>query len=242
MVNTIDRSSPIPLHYQLKQVLLEKIESGDWKPEDMIPTEQELQNTFGISRTTVRQTLGELVFEGRLIRERGRGTFVAQPKMTHSPREHMSLTETLKAQGIKPGWDILDTHWITPVKDVREQLQLPEGARVYQIRRVRLAGEKPIGYHIAYIPEMVAEQINHDMLTTGGSLNYLRGVGLMHESLAKRTIEALAASQTEAKYLHIDPGSPVLLISRVVISATGMPIEYMQASYRGDRFKYQIND
>lgn len=262
MLNTIDRTSPIPLHYQLKQVLLEKIEAGEWQSDDLIPSEQELQDTFGISRTTVRQTLSELVFEGRLVRERGRGTFVARPKMTHSPREHMSLTETLKAQGIEPGWRVLETAWVSPDKNVREQLQLEGHVRVFRIRRVRLAADEPIGYHIAYLPEVVANQvignqvignqvignqvignqINTDTLETGGSLNYLSGLALMHESKANRTIEAVAAEETEAELLEIEPGCPILLISRVTVSKSGMPIEFMQASYRGDRFKYQISD
>lgn len=242
MINTIDRSSPLPLHYQLKQVLLEKLEMGEWQADDMIPTEQDLQDTFGLSRTTVRQTLSELVFEGRLVRERGRGTFVARPKMSHSPREHMSLTETLKAQGIEPGWQVLETSWVTPDKNVAERLQLEGNARVYRIRRVRLAADEPIGYHIAYVPEWVASQINPEMLETGGSLNYLSSLPVMQESKAHRTIEAVAAEETEADLLQIEPGCPILLISRVTISKNGMPVEYMQASYRGDRFKYQISD
>ena len=88
----VDRSSPLPLHYQLKQHLLEKIESGEWKPNDLIPSEQEMQTSFGLSRITVRQALSDLVYEGLLIRERGRGTFVAPPKMTHSPEASSART------------------------------------------------------------------------------------------------------------------------------------------------------
>lgn len=95
----VDRNSPLPLHYQLKQHLLEKIESGEWKPNDLIPSEQEMQNSFGLSRITVRQALSDLVYEGLLIRERGRGTFVAPPKMTHSLEERKSLTEFMTEKG-----------------------------------------------------------------------------------------------------------------------------------------------
>jgi GntR family transcriptional regulator len=210
----VDRSSPLPLHYQLKQHLLEKIESGEWKPNDLIPSEQEMQNSFGLSRITVRQALSDLVYEGLLIRERGRGTFVAPPKMTHSPEERRSLTEFMMEKGIKPGWQVIEKGFVEANKEVAANLKLPHKTRVYRIRRLRLAAEEAIGQHTAYLPESVSIQIN----------------------------EAVAASDLDVKLLHLSLGSPVLMIQRVVLSAAGEPLEFLQARYRGDRFKYQIGD
>ena len=78
---TIDRSSHVPYYLQLKGALVEGIESGDWKSGDLIPSEAELGQTFGVSRTVVRQALNELSFEGLVVRQKGKGTFVAQPKI-----------------------------------------------------------------------------------------------------------------------------------------------------------------
>jgi len=238
----VDRSSPLPLHYQLKQHLLEKIEAGEWKPNDLIPSEQELQNSFGLSRITVRQALSDLVYEGLLIRERGRGTFVAPPKMTHSPEERRSLTEFMMEKGIKPGWQIIEKGFIEANKEVAANLKLPHKTRVYRIRRLRLAAEEAIGQHTAYLPEAVSGQINEAGLLEGGSLNYISHIPQMATSHATRSIEAVAASDLDVKLLHMSLGSPVLMIQRVVLSASGEPLEFLQARYRGDRFKYQIGD
>lgn len=239
---SVDRSSPLPLHHQLKQRLLEKIESGEWKPNDLIPSEQELQDQFGLSRTTVRQALSDLTHEGLLVRERGRGTFVTPPKMTHSPDAHKGLTEFMLDQGITPGWKVLEKGFITADKETAVSLNLPAKSRVYRLRRLRLADEKPIGVHTAYLPEAVAAQINEAALLEGGSLQYISHLPQMMTSRARRTIEAVPASDADASLLQIPPGSPILQITRVVRSSSGEPLEYLQARYRGDRFKYQIGD
>lgn len=238
----VDRNSPLPLHYQLKQHLLEKIESGEWKSNDLIPSEQEMQNSFGLSRITVRQALSDLVYEGLLIRERGRGTFVAPPKMTHSPEERKSLTEFMTEKGIKPGWQVIEKGFIEANKEVSANLKLPHKTRVYRIRRLRLAADEVIGQHTAYLPESVSSQINEAGLLEGGSLNYISHIPQMATSHATRSIEAVAASDLDVKLLHLSLGSPVLMIQRIVLSAVGEPLEFLQARYRGDRFKYQIGD
>ncbi len=236
----IDRSSPIPLYFQLKQILLGKINQNEWQTGDLIPSEQELQESYGLSRTTVRQTLSDLVHEGWLDRQRGRGTFVTKPKFAHNPIKRMSTTEYLTQQGIEPGWRLLDADWAQPLEDVTKKLKTSKQERVYRIRRLRLANDEPIGYHIAFLPAFIVPHINHNNLTSGGSLRYLRDAPQMANSTAARTIEANLADDYEEKWLGIAKGDPVLLIERLVTAPDGTPIELLWASYRGDRFKYQI--
>jgi GntR family transcriptional regulator len=232
----------LPLRHQLKQRLLEKIELGEWKPDDLIPSELELQEQFGLSRTTVRQALSDLVHEGLLVRERGRGTFVTPPKMTHSPDAHKGLTEFMLEQGITPGWEVLEAGFVVANKETAVNLNLPTGSRVYRLHRLRLAEEKPIGVHTAFLPEAIAAKINEDALLAGGSLHYISHLPQMMTSRASRTIEAIAASEPDVSLMQITPGSPILQITRIVRSSSGEPLEYLQARYRGDRFKYQIGD
>ncbi|GIK55675.1 MAG: GntR family transcriptional regulator [Chloroflexi bacterium] len=238
----VDRNSPLPLHYQLKQYLLEQIESGVWQPNDLIPSEQELQTLFGVSRITVRQALRDLVYEGLLIRERGRGTFVAPPKMTHSPADHRSLTEFMLDKAIKPGWQVLNQEFVEASREVASALALPHRARVYRIHRLRLANDEPIGQHTAYLPEEVAFLIDQSALREGGSLNYINHLPQMASSRATRVIEAVAASDLDTRWLHLSLGSPILQITRTIWSMQGEAIEFLQARYRGDRFKYQIGE
>lgn len=127
----IDRNSPVPLYYQLKQQM-EKIEKGEWKPGDSVPTEQELQQSYNLSRTTVRQALAEMVMvmEGRLIRQRGRGTYVAQPKFQHDPLRHRGIGQYLLEQGLTPGWKVLDARYIAALAEIAASLHLSRNARV----------------------------------------------------------------------------------------------------------------
>ena len=236
----LDRNSPIPLYFQLKNVLLQKIEQAEWQAGDLIPSEQELQDIFGLSRTTVRQTLSELVNEGWLDRHRGRGTFVTSPKMTHDPLRRLGASDYLEQQGIEPGWRVVEIGWCEPPDGVRERLQLPENARVYRIHRLRLANGQPIGYHYAYLPEAVVGYVNEAALTDGGSLRYLRGAPQMEGSVASRTIEAALADEPEMAQLGAKRGEAILVIERTILAADGTPLELLWAAYRGDRFKYQI--
>ena len=239
-MTVLDRNSPIPLYFQLKNVLLQKIEQDEWQTGDLIPSEQELQDTFGLSRTTVRQTLSELVNEGWLNRHRGRGTFVMRPKMTHDPLRRWGASEYLEQQGIEPGWQVVEMGWCEPPDGVRERLQLAEDARVYRIHRLRLANGQPIGYHYAYLPEALAGYINEAALTDGGSLRYLRGAPQMENSLAQRTIEATTADEPEVAQLAAKRGEAILVIERMILADDGTPLELLWAAYRGDRFKYQV--
>lgn len=236
----IDRTSPIPLYYQLKQILLQKIEAAEWSPGDLLPTELDFQNTYSLSRTTVRQTLSELVNEGRLVRQRGRGTFVAQPKFAHDPAGRQALSDYIKAQGMQPGWQLLDAGWVTAPADIAQALIVPAGTKLYRLRRLRLANNEPIGYHIAHIPPTIAEHLNQTAFQSGGSLHYMEHIAQMHHSQAQRTIEAILARKETATLLNCPAGSPLLRITRLITTTTNQPIEHLQASYRGDRFTYQI--
>ncbi|BCX02907.1 MAG: GntR family transcriptional regulator [Candidatus Roseilinea sp.] len=236
----IDRNSPVPLYYQLKQQMLEKIEKGEWKPGDSVPTEQELQQSYNLSRTTVRQALAEMVMEGRLTRQRGRGTYVAQPKFQHDPLRHRTIERYLMEQGLTPGLKVLDECRIVAPAEVAARLRLPHGGRVYCLHRLRLADDEPIGYLVSYVPEALAEGIDRDALDKGGSTDYLKRLPQMNGHCVERSIEAVAAGQPEAKLLRVKRGAPMLAIERLIVARDGAPIEFLKALYRGDRMKYQI--
>lgn len=240
-MTTVDRTSPIPLYFQLKQILLEQIDQEVWQPGDLIPGEQELQDTYGLSRTTVRQTLAELVNEGRLHRQRGRGTFVTQPKFSHDPNVRPGAAGYIQSEGLEPGWKILSTDWVeSPPEGVRQRLQVGEEVRIYRIHRLRLANNEPIGYHYAYIPESYVSQLNLEKLSEGGSLRYLRDLPQMANSVAQRTIEATVANGPEIEQLNASPGAAILTIERIILADDGTPLELLWAAYLGDRFKYQV--
>ncbi len=239
-MSLLERDSPVPLYYQLMQLLRRQIASGAWQPGDKLPPEEQLTEQYGLSRTTVRQALKELELAGLISRERGRGTFVSRPKLAHSPQPRYSLTDFLRRQGLRPGWRLLSAGWAVAPVDVAQSLGLEPGERAHYLRRLRLADEEPIGYHQAFCGPAWATLIDRHALTEGGSLAYLGGTGRLADSYAHRTIEAIPARAPATDLLAIEPGSPLLLIRRQLFSAQHRPIEAMQAMYRGDRFQYEI--
>ena len=239
---TIDRTSPMPLYYQLKQILLSKIESRELKSGDIFPTEQQIQDTYEVSRTTVRQALSELEDEGRITRHRGRGTFVSKPKVAHSPENYPNLADNMTQQGAIAGWKLLSAEWLLPPQEVYEALGVAHNQKVFQLERLRLESTDPIGYHRAYVSPEFIMGIDGTAYTEGGSLRYLNGLSILEDCIAHRTVEAVPANEKIAELLNIEIDSATLRVKRIVFSPDDTPIEFFIGIYRGDRFEYHIHN
>jgi GntR family transcriptional regulator len=237
---TIERDSPVPLYHQLKQLLAKRINNGEWQAEEMLPTELQLQEQYQLSRITVRRSLKELELEGKISRFRGRGTFVAKPKISHSPEPHFSLTDVLRQQGVEPSWQVISADWIPAPPAVAERLHLDPGTAVHCLRRLRLVNDEQIGYHVAHAVPAVATAAATNPLDRGGSLDYLQGYDDLAGSYADRTLEAIPASEEIAALLGVDKGTPLFSIRRSVMGRAGSPIELLHAVYRGDRLQYEV--
>ena len=233
----LQSDSPIPLYHQLKQLLIAQIEAGRWAQGDCMPGDQNLQRFFGVSRTTVRQAMRELELAGLITRHRGRGTFVAPPKLSHGPDAPHRLSHTLRARGISAGWVLLEMASLPASRSVAGALGLDEGSFVLRTSRLRLAGEQPIGHLVAHAntsPELVARE---DLLR-GDSFHYLAPTGLLPGARAERVLEAVVSDADEGALLGIETGAPLLRVRRVLFGADGAPLEHFVGSYRGDRFQY----
>lgn len=241
MVVLLDRSSPVPLYFQLKQVLLEKIRRAEWTPGMLIPSEQELQDAYQVSRTTVRQTLSELVSEGHLMRQRGRGTFITQPKIAYDPSLGIRTNEYLDTYGVALSWQLLNHGFTDAPDDAAQALGLTSDVRVYRVERIRMAGPDAIGFHVAYTPPQVAAHIDHERLESGESLDYLHALPALVGAHTQRTLEAALTDETDRKLLGADRTVPILQLTRIISSADGTPLEYLYSRFRGDRFKYRIS-
>ncbi len=237
----IERNDPVPLYHQLYQTLLAKIENGEWKPGQLIPTEKGLGEAYKISRTTIRQALQQLVLEGYLTRHQGQGTFVMQPKMRHGPQRPYGISGYLRAHGLQPGWKLLSIARVKPPGKVTTALGLSDKDQVLCVRRLRLADAEVIGLHTTFIRFPLAEQIKPEAMSQGdSSLAYLESLGVSL-SESHRIIEAVAARKDEAKLLKVKEGAPLLMIQRTTIGADGTPVEFLHAVYRGDRFQYYVH-
>ena len=147
---TIDRSSPLPLYFQLKEIMLKKIHTGEWKPGGKIPTEENIQNVYGLSRTTVRQAMQELEQSGQVTRQAGRGTFVRVAKVQEGTEPYMQTISEINVPGVDLTFKIISTGWLPAPKEAASLLHIAPAESVFCMRRLRLANQNPIGHTLSY--------------------------------------------------------------------------------------------
>src|ERR1700761_4571583 len=149
MTTADDRLASEPKYYAVKRHLLDFI--GSLEPRAAGPTRRDPPLRMQTSRTTVRQALGELVVEGRLVRRQGSGTYVAEPKITW-PLYLASFTEQGMASGFKPSAEVTGTQRIAASAELARQLGLDARAPVYKIERLRFADAFPIAVEASWLP------------------------------------------------------------------------------------------
>lgn len=239
----INREIPIPMFYQLKTILLSDIESGKYAKGAMIPTEAELSEMFGISRTTVRQAVLELVQQGYLRRIKGKGTFVSRPKIMHNNfiQKIEGFYDEITRLGMTPSTEVLECVAIDPPEDVVENLGLKPGEKTVLLHRKRCADGEPIVVIKTYLPYSSCGFIlDHDMETN--QLYKLLATRPDTEvcNLVRR-IEASEATDKDRKYLNMTIGKPIHFFTTVGYARNGTPIEYSLARYRGDRNRFEVH-
>src|SRR5436309_12630764 len=143
-MNTIYRNSPLPRYYQLKEIMRERVRAGEWQPGDLIPSERELGETYGISRMTARQAITDLVNEGLFYREQGKGTFVSQNKITQQLIRLTGFTEDIKASGQLPSTKVLSASMCPADETAAEWLHVKLGDLLFCWHRLRFADAKSL--------------------------------------------------------------------------------------------------
>jgi GntR family transcriptional regulator len=242
MLSAVDRSSAIPYHVQVKEVLRERIERVNlWKPGDQLPGESELCELFGVSRTVIRQALAELLHDGLIIRIKGKGTFVAEPKITEGFVQKLAgFYQDMTERGTPPVSRVLKQS-VTPASaKIAAFLKLDSATPVIEIERLRFVKKEPIVLVTTYIPYSLCPELIHTDLTRQSLYAVLeKQFGLM-VAHGDRSIEAVAANEREAQLLEIELRSPLILLNSVSYLEDGTPVEYYHAIHRGDRSRFTV--
>ncbi|MBO0802929.1 MAG: GntR family transcriptional regulator [Nocardiopsaceae bacterium] len=225
----------LPKYYQVKKQLLDL--TASMSPGSPVPPERELAKSYGTSRTTVRQALAELVVEGRLLRMQGKGTFVAKPKVAQS-LELASYTEGLREHGLHPRTKILEIGYVTADEHLAGLLGIRPGARTLRIHRLRLADGEPMSIDTSHLPAKRFPGLRRQLERHSSLYEALHTCYGIQPTEAEETIETVLADPHDAQLLGVDPGLPLLLLSRHAIDSTGQAVEYAQSWYRGDRYKF----
>jgi GntR family transcriptional regulator len=236
----IDKESPVPYYYQLRQLLETAVANGALASGDQIPTEAALCERYDVSRTVVRQALSDLERTGLVTRMKGKGTFVAPPKVSEFVAQSLtSLHEDLSARGERLETTVLRLEAEPVSPHVARMLELPESEQIVLLERLRFLRGEPLVVTTAHMPyALCAPILELDM--SGRSLfgTYEHELGFkLHRGT--RAIEASVASAEIARHLGIAEGAPVLVFSGVTYLEDGRPIEYFVGVHRGDRSRFE---
>jgi len=239
----IDKNTPIPLYFQLKQIILKMIEAGELAPEDSIPTEFELVSMFELSRTTVRQAIIELVQDGYLYRVKGKGTFVSKPKISQDFMQKLeSFEDQMKRIGVTPSTKVKNLKVLngnTVHHSILDGLNLKEEDQVIYLERLRFANDQPIVIVKTYLPMICLNILTTNMEEVGlySTLSASANTKIVE---VERQVEAILSEPYESELLEIPKHSAVQLTTTVGFNAYHAPIEYSIAHYRGDKNKFTV--
>ena len=236
----IQRHSPVPIYHQLFSILRDEIFAGRFKENELLPGDFALCRMYGVSRDTVRRALDELVSRGLIVRQPGQGTRVRRrPAFSPIVASVDGLMERTHIIGHSTEAEVLEFEDVPAPPEVAQILRLGhETVRMTAVVR-RLDGA-PFVHFTSWVPTSIGRLFNREDLVESTALALLDNSGIAIRNI-QQTIAAEPASRWVAEHLHVEPGSPLLRVERVVFSDNDRPIEWSIARFPHDRHQYRIN-
>jgi GntR family transcriptional regulator len=232
-----DRTSPIPLYFQIARQLEEAISRGELAPGTRLDNEIELSERLAVSRPTMRKAIERLVNQGLVVRRRGVGTVVV-PKAVKRPMALSSLYDDLAQAGRQPKTKVLTVTTQAASPEVAAALSLPEGEPTIYLERLRYADDAPLAVMHNYLPSGLVE-LDNEMLAVQGLYQVLRSRGIQLQ-VATQTIAARAATYQEARLLEVGRNTPMLTMTRTAFDTAGRAVEYGNHAYLADRYSIEV--
>jgi GntR family transcriptional regulator len=234
-----------PLYQQIKALILESLQAGEWKPGEAIPSEMDLAARFRVSQGTVRKAIDELAAENLVVRRQGKGTFVA----THSEQQvRYRFLKLMPDAGdlsteAQPQRSVLECRRARAPADVARALQLRAGDAVVQVRRVLSFGTVPTILEDLWLPGSTFKGLTAQQMTGYHGPTYAMfevefGVRMVR---AEEKIRAVAADAIQAELLQVPVNSPLLSVERISYTYNDVPMEIRRGLYRTDTHHYRNN-
>ncbi|HZY61844.1 MAG TPA: GntR family transcriptional regulator [Edaphobacter sp.] len=233
----LDKDSFTPMYFQIQTQLLNQIKSGHLRPGDALPGEEELTRIYGVSRMTSRQALQALTAQGLAYRQKGRGTFVLQPKVEKDIAHLLGFSAEMRTLGFKVSSRVLERVGTSAPPEIALRLRIEPEAAALHLRRLRLVDAEPVAIEDVWLSQSQfpgIEKIDFGRSSLYEALRERYGVRV---GSADEVIEARLANKQEAELLAIAPKSSLLVISRTLLSMDGKPVEAGLSIYRGDRYR-----
>jgi GntR family transcriptional regulator, nutrient-sensing system regulator len=225
----------VPKYFAVKEQLLESIR--DLSEGSPLPTERVLAEECGVSRTTVRQALAELLVEGRVYRLQGKGTFVARPKVVQT-LALTSYTQDMQARGLSPASRVIAAERLPAFPEVAEMLELAPRTEVLRVQRLRLANLEPMAVETLFVEAARFPGLEERLTDNSSFYELLRTAYRIVLEEAEETIESGIASPSDSQLLGTEMGWPMLLLTRRTWDVEGRPVEFVRSLYRGDRYRF----
>ncbi|SFB27113.1 GntR family transcriptional regulator [Lentibacillus halodurans] len=228
------------LHAYIKDELLNRIKSGSYKKGERIPTELELCKDFNVSRTTVRSALNQLTLEGYLVRKQGKGTYIADKKVSQTLSHTMKrYSDQVAVQGKKAKIALISIQVVPASERLEQSLNVAENDPIQRVERTRHANDEPTQYEISYIPWGVAPGITqlHAETSLYAALKEEFGV---HIAKTTEHVEITLADENVSTLLQCEPGLPCFYIETVAEDENGNKVEFSRSYFRGDKTNFMI--
>lgn len=232
----LDTQSYSPLYRQLMLKLRSDIASGVYPVHSRIPSEQELCETYQVSRVTVRKALAELTQEGLLKRHQGKGTFVGVPRICKDLKDVNSFHDACRMMGCEPGTRVIHAQLVHAESEDREKL-MEGGEHVLEVLRLRTADNVPVMLETNRFPLRYEWLMQENLNTSLYAL--LREHGIEADQ-AIHEISLCYATPQQAKMLEMEPGSALLQLYEIIYDQHGLPLHTSKQVIRGDRFTFRI--
>ena len=203
---------------------------------DAIPSERQLGLDLGVSRLTVRAALDELVREGYLVRRRGAGTFVAEPKVQKGI-DITSFSDDMRARGLTPGSRTLELRTVPAGARLGRILHVSPSEPVISVKRLRLADGDPMAIELLHVRSTLVPGLTAEDLETNSFYELLASRWDVSIVGGTQTVEPTVTNEEESAALGVPLHSPALLFERVTRTADGDVVEYTSSTYRGDRYR-----
>jgi len=242
MFNGIDKSSPVPVYYQIKKEIEDRINNGSFKPMEKIPSEDSLADVFNVSRMTIRKAIDKLVDQGLLIRKHGAGTFVSKSNyiFKNDLSKLTSSTKEMNEYGRQIKTEVLEKEIVNATKEIANILDIKEGDKVFKYVRLRFINKTPFYLETSYLHfDKCLQLIKEDI--AGSVFDILENkYGIkIHDATA--SIEAVRANGLVSDILNVSEGAPILKIKQTTFTCEGEPVQYAVIISRSDKYKYHIH-
>jgi GntR family transcriptional regulator len=226
-------ASPIPLYYQVANVLQSRIFSGRYPPGSLVGTEKELAAEFGVSRITIQKALDALTAEGLIVRHRARGTFVSVDVHPRAPVELHGFLDDIIVMGEIGETRHMQRDEIAADAAVAERLRVPVGACVTRVRRLRAPRVEPNTWVVNYLPPDLGRRFTDDELRSQSVIQLIDRLPGFRLTSGHQVITATAADVEAAAQLRVDPGTAILLVERELQTEAGRIVDYARFHYLG---------